>query len=255
VLEHTGPAIALLLGGGAGLIALNGDRSSRARTAMLAVAALTFGTLALAWLVSQPSPAWALRYFAVLVAPLLLLAAIGLARAGNLGLVALAVVLLFWFEPSGPPVDHKGNVAEVVSKLERQLEPNDLVIVTHPERVPLLDYYIDPKVTYADPLGIPRDTGLMDWRDALHRLENVTVKDNLMPLLDSLRPGARVLLVSPVTNNSKSWDAPWTSLVRKRSGQWGRAIEKDNRFVRTASWPPPERRVGSGIRAVLYVKS
>ena len=50
-------------------------------------------TLAVAWLVSQVSPAWTTRYLGVLLGPMLLIAALGLARAGALGLVALVIIL------------------------------------------------------------------------------------------------------------------------------------------------------------------
>ena len=41
----------------------------------------------------RSSPAWTTRYLGVSLGPMILLAALGLARAGNLGLVALAIVL------------------------------------------------------------------------------------------------------------------------------------------------------------------
>ena len=47
------------------------------------------GTPALAWLLSQASPAWANRYLAVALPPFLLLAAGGLANAKRLGVVGL----------------------------------------------------------------------------------------------------------------------------------------------------------------------
>ena len=63
-------------------------------------------TVVLAWLSSQLSPAWASRYLAVGVAPLLLVASAGLARAGKLGIAGLivaAVVMLVLPHVIGAP--------------------------------------------------------------------------------------------------------------------------------------------------------
>ena len=53
------------------------------RTAVLAGAVTVLATLAVAWLVSQVSPAWTTRYLGVLLGPMLLIAALGLARAAR----------------------------------------------------------------------------------------------------------------------------------------------------------------------------
>ena len=60
---------------------------------MLTALSLGVATLAVAWLFSQVSPAWTTRYLGVALGPIFLLASVGLARAGNLGLVALVIVL------------------------------------------------------------------------------------------------------------------------------------------------------------------
>ena len=46
-------------------------------------------TVIFAWLSAQASPAWAVRYLAAALPPLVLLCAAGLAHAGRLGLVGL----------------------------------------------------------------------------------------------------------------------------------------------------------------------
>ncbi len=45
---------------------------------------------------SQFSPSWTTRYFAVVVGPLLVLAARGVVRAGRFGVAALVIVVFFW---------------------------------------------------------------------------------------------------------------------------------------------------------------
>jgi mannosyltransferase len=257
VLNGNGPAIAALLGTGAGFVA--GLRSERLRTRTALIATLTLGlaTLVLAFASSQVSPAWALRYFAVLIGPLLLLAAAGLARASGLGLAVLVLLVLFWVDLSGNDSDYKSNLRGVVVQFEDRLRPGDLVLSTHPERLPNIHYYLGDRVRYATSLDPSPDPRAMDWRDALDRLEAARVPGPLAPVLDSLPRGSRLLLVQPATNTGKSWDAPWTSLVKHRAREWGRFLAHDERFKRVGSAPPPERarKLNIGVRAVLYTKS
>ena len=100
----------------------------------------------------------------------------------------------------------------------------------------------------------------MDWRDSQEKLEDATPAKNLTPLLDRLPRSRRVLLVHPVTSNLGDWDAPWTSLVRRRAAQWGQAMELDRRFKRDESVPNGavptfyRRATRIGVRGVLYTK-
>ena len=58
-------------------------------------------------------PAWTTRYLGVLLGPMLLIAALGLARAGNLGLVALVIVLGIWAIPRSYGLENKSNAADL----------------------------------------------------------------------------------------------------------------------------------------------
>jgi len=108
----------------------------------------------------------------------------------------------------------------------------------------------------AEPRGPIETKGVMDWRDVQDRLEDATPEKNLKPLLDSLPRSQRVLLVYPVTTDIGNWDAPWTSLVRRRAAQWGRALELDRRFEFEGYAPAFYRRSGRiGVRGVLYTKT
>ena len=80
---------------------------------MLAGAVTVLGTLAVAWLVSQVSPAWTTRYLGVLLGPMLLVAALGLARAGLLGLVALVIILGIWAIPRSYGLENKSNASDL----------------------------------------------------------------------------------------------------------------------------------------------
>src|SRR4051794_12176236 len=101
------PQIVLLICAGAGLLALLKPRGETQRfsergRAVVALAILAAGTVVLAWLASQVSPAWANRSLAVALPPFLLIAAGGLAFAGRLGLVGLGLVLVMWVQDTAP---------------------------------------------------------------------------------------------------------------------------------------------------------
>ena len=243
-------AIALLLVAGTGLAAIVTRPGGPVRTAAFALTALGAGTLILGWLSSQISPAWAIRYLAVVLGPLLLLASLGLSRAGRFGLVGVALVLLLWVDFRAG--DSKSNVREVATASAPRLAPGDVVVSTHPEQVPVLRYYLPEGLRYFTPLGRVPDARVMDWRDALSRLEARRPQKTLVPLLDRLPPGRRLLFVRPITNRG-GWDAPWTQLVRRRSAQWRRVLAKDDRFASDPVMPPsdPGRRKHQ-LRAVLY---
>jgi hypothetical protein len=247
-------AVALVLGGGTGLAAMLTHRRGAERTAVLALLILPVVAIFLAWAVSQVSPAWAHRYLAVLLGPLLLLFGVVLARAGRLGLAALALIAIFWVIQQ--PFDDKSNARSVAAQAGERLRPGDLVISTHPEQVPVLLYYLPPGLMYATTLGPVEDPRIMDWRDALSRLELSTPATDLQPELDRLAVGTRVLLVRPLIGEGIAWDAPWTRLVRRRSAEWGSAMGGDRRFRRLAAFPReyPEL-LPRGVRAVLYTKT
>ena len=95
----------------------------------------------------------------------------------------------------------------------------------------------------------------MDWRDALPRLERTRPGSSLVPVLDSLAAGSRVLLVQPDVGDGGRWQAPWTSLVVQRTGEWADALEADARFRvvdGTAAGPATTR---TSIRLTLYRKA
>jgi mannosyltransferase len=248
--------VALLLGAGAGLATLfsraGGRLSPAARTAacLLAIAVLT---VVLAWLASQVSPAWANRYLAVGVAPLLLVAAAGLANAGRLGIAALIVAAAL--AAGNTPPDDKSNVRDVAEAIGPSLRRGDLVVSTQPEQVSVLAYYLPDGLRYATLTGPVRDTGVTDWRDGPERLAATSARRDFKPLLDSLEPGQRLVLVQPIIFDLRRWQAPWTELVRKRSEEWQQYLTNDRRFGVSAIEPPspPELRPNP-VRATVSVK-
>ncbi|MDP9385291.1 MAG: hypothetical protein M3P50_08680, partial [Actinomycetota bacterium] len=216
----------------------------------LAVAVVT---IVLAWAASQISPVWAFRYLAVALAPFLLLSALGLARAGRLGLVGFALVALIWSGSTGR--SEKSNVRAVSESLAPGLRPGDLVISTQPEQIPVLVHYLPEGLRWATIWGPVADVGITDWRDGVERLEASTASRDLRPLLDDLEPGRRLVLIQPTIYDVERWSAPWTELVRVRSEEWSRALGQDRRFRVSAIYPPsPFPEHPNPVRATVLVK-
>jgi mannosyltransferase len=256
------PTVALVLAGGSGLAAVLARRvEDKERTAVLAGAVTVLGTLAVAWLVSQVSPAWTTRYLGVLLGPMLLIAALGIARAGTLGIVALVIILGIWAIPRSYGLENKSNASDLRRDAVPELREGDLVLSMQPEQGPLLAYHLEdlggaPKLQFGSPLGLMENDRVMDWTDGFERLEEATPATNLTPLLDSLPTGGRVLIVHPVTSRADDWDAPWTQLVRRRAAQWGAALAADERFEKVGPVPRNYRRATRiGVRGVLYEKT
>jgi mannosyltransferase len=254
-------AVSLVLAGGSGLAAvLQGRTTERERRAIFAAAALCIGTLAVAWSFSQVSPAWTTRYLGVALGPILLLASLGLSRAGTLGLVALAIVLAIWSIPHTYDLKNKSNASDLRNAAAPRLHRGDLVISMQPEQTPLLEYHLADLghvkgLSWATPLGAVHNPHVMDWTDSQDRLKKATVATNLEPLLAKLPRSARVLLVDPVTERVDDWDARWTQLVRRRSAQWGYAVATDPRFKQIGVVPTNYRHATRiGVRGVLYEK-
>ena len=253
--------LGLLLAGGAGLAAIaqrGADERAptaqvaRDRTAVWALITIPLAGLALAWLASQASPAFAGRYFAILVGPLLLLSGIGLSRSGRMGLIALAFILVLWFDPRTHQLRSKSDARTVAARISSSVQAGDLVVSVHPEQAPLLHYYFPPNLRYATALGPMPDPGVFDWRDALDRLRAAHPTPTLHGLVRTMHPGQTLILTLPIIRTAR-WGAPWTALVKKRSSQWQSAADRDPRLRRLGRQPDLDGvRPPRGVRVVLY---
>jgi uncharacterized membrane protein len=224
-------------------------------TLLFTLIALPTITLLLAWLASQITPAFVARYFAPVLAAILLLAAWGCARAGIVGLVAIGLSVAFIANLSSYAPSYKSDMRDVAGEMAPYLHRGDLVISGQPEQVPLAYYYLPAGLRYATPTGMVSDPSYMDWVDALTRLQQAQASHTLIPLLASLRVGQQVLFMRPLTEGVKNWKAPWTQLVRRRSAQWGAILLADRSF--RAVWVAPHNYRGAccvGDSAVLYQK-
>lgn len=248
---------ALVLAAAIGLAALwaRGRRSSREGLTMWTLMIFPTGTLAFGWVVSRFSPAWQYRYFAPILAALLLLAAWGLARARGVGLIALALVVIFWANPTSFTPQYKSDMRDISGEMSQYLHQGDLVVVGQPEQVPLAWYYLPAGLRFADLTGPTSDPQSMNWVHALPRLQHANPQATLAPLIDTLKPGQQILFVRPMTEGAKSWEAPWTQLVRRRSAQWGAILSADRGLQPV--WVAPHNYRGAccvGNSAVLYKK-
>jgi mannosyltransferase len=234
------------------LIALPAADSDRRRDAVAAVALaiLAFGTLLIAWLYAKTTPAWAGRYLAVIVGPLIVLVAMGLARARGLGVVALVFVCLFWvLDPRPPSRDAKSNVAALARVMNPHTAATTLVLSTQPEQVPTLAYYMPQITHFGTPLGPVPDPRVVDWRNALARFEHARTATVLAPMIRSLAPGQRVLLVVP-TSFAKT--PPWMKLIHRESTGWLHYLRRDRRLRLLKASAPYQYRANVAVGGYLF---
>jgi mannosyltransferase len=250
-------ALLLLVVGLGGLMTMRARGESPERLRAVRALAVTIGVaVVLAWLASQASPAWATRYFSVFIGPALLLAGAGLVRFGKVGLIALAVILVLWFDPRERQIRGKSDAYRVARTLKDQglIAKGDTVLAVHPEYGPAMRYYLGGGYQWADALGPVSDNRVFDWRDALDRFKAAGPKRTLAKIEPSIKPGQHLILIMPIIRTA-SWGAPWTSEIRHRAPQWERAVNQDPHFVRIGPVPSFKRRaLPRGVRAIVYLR-
>lgn len=145
------------------------------------------------------------RYLAAALGPLLILAAIGLARGGRVALATLWVAAILT-APIGTkgPLYTKSNVQAVALRVAPDLRPRDLVILPDFQMVPLFAHYLPPGLEYANAAGLVPDENIVDWRHSRERFLQQDPKRALAPLLDRLPPGAHLLLACPPVGSSQN---------------------------------------------------
>jgi mannosyltransferase len=248
----------LLLAAGAGIVALWRSERFDRRVTIPVLLVMTILPVLIPWLASQSNPAWATRYLAVTLGPLLLLGALGLRRAGWLGAAGTVLIVLMWIGSSAP--SWKTNVAEVSGTVSPQLKAGDLVVATQPEMVPVLSYYlhdnIDPHtLTVITPLGPTKDLGITDWRDGVKVFDRTTVNDALLPDIAKLPVGAHVLLVTPIISDKSHWKAPWTKRVADRTIEYEGILRGDPRLQLDAIVPQDQDDPGPNpAQGLLFTK-
>ncbi len=250
---------ALAISAALGLLPLLARRSRRTpeATMMWALIAVPVTVIVLARISSLISPTWVTRYFAPLVAPLLLLAAFSSARAGIMGLVAVGLSIVFVADPASFSPQYKSDMRDVAGELAPYLRPGDLVLVAEPEQSPLAWYYLPGGLRFATTTGAVKDPSSMNWADAYRRLSAATPRSTLTTLVASLRAGQRLVYTRPLTEGAKEWSSSWSALVRRRAAQWGALISLDPQLKPIAGALAPHNYRGSccvADSAVVYIK-
>jgi hypothetical protein len=258
LLGGQGVTAVLGLGVVAGLAPLLARRYRRSPEATLlwTLIVLPLATLAVAWLASQFNPAFVSRYFAPVLASMLLLAAWGCARSGALGWVMIVLSVIFLLNETPYVHPFKSDMRDVSGEMTSLLHRGDLVVVGQPEQVSLAYYYLPDGLRYANTIGPVDDPTYMNWVNALSRLRRAGPAATLGPLVAGLKPGQQLLYVRPLTEGAENWKAPWTRLVRRRSAQWG-ALLAANGQLKEVAWAPHNYRGDCcvGDSAILYRKT
>jgi hypothetical protein len=228
--------------------ALRGANPQRERAVVLL--GVAGATVVVAWAASHLQPAWALRYLAVALGPLLLGGAAALATGGRGTAIAVTVVAASWLLWQPPPV--KSNVRTVAQRVAPALRPGDAVLAVAPEVVPNLAYYLPPGLRYSTPAGRVTDTGVTDWRNLVTRIRRTPPQRVLATALAGLRRGDHLVLVTPIVHPPFS-PAPLARAERVRSRELRALVEADARLVPVADAPAsvwPRRR--SQVRAEVF---
>ncbi len=200
--------------------------------AVVALAVALVVSMVVAWMASLVQPAWAGRYFGLFLPLAVLLAALGVAREGRRGTLALGLIAVLATQPftkfpgvgSGP--QQKSNMRRAVVYVDELASAGDLVISTQIEAVPLLRYYLGPTLGYADPTGVVEDPTVVDWRHATERLEAASPVTGLAPLVDDLDVGGHVLLVCPRTDIDED-SLDWFVLMERHCRSLRAALDDD----------------------------
>jgi 4-amino-4-deoxy-L-arabinose transferase-like glycosyltransferase len=249
---------ALFLAAGTGLVNLFRRPKRRDQAAVAVLVTITVVLIGTAWINSHIHPAWQTRYFATLVATLMVLAGLGLARAGQLGVVGLCLVTVLMGNPisriSGYDQSKKANVKGVAAAVAPKLYAGDAIVSIQPEQVPVLAYYLPTGLKYYTSMGPFPDVTIMDWRDVAARLKASSVKTDLLPIVASLKPGQHLVLVSPTQVVSSS-DSDLTSYFKDMKAlnkQWRQTLDKDPSLKQTFM-DPPKGHVPDGVSVQMFI--
>lgn len=236
-----------------------GRRREPEAVALYALLTMAVATLLFGFIANFAAPVLIYRYFAMTTAAILLLAALCAARTKIVGLVAVALVIIFCVDPAAFASSHPSNMNEVAGQLGGGLHRGDVVAVAQPEAAPLAWYYLPGSLRWESTLGPVHDPRYMNWDDALTRLRDAAPGPTLGRLVASLRPGQQLLYIRPLTEGARNWKAPWSSLVQLRAAQWGQLLSNDvARGTLTQVSSAPENYPGDccvASSAVLYRKS
>lgn len=195
--------------------------------ALFALIAIGAATILFALVANLAAPVMNSRYLAPIAAVMLLLGALCAARTKLLGVVAVAVILIFCLDPAAFASSHPSNMNEVAAQLGGRLKHDDVVLSAQPEATPLAWYYLPSGLRFDTTIGPVSDPRYMNWDNAQSRLERTTPGPALARIVASLAPGQQLLYIRPLTEGEKNWRSTWATLVRRRAAQWGQLLSQD----------------------------
>lgn len=232
-------------------------RAGRPATLMWTLGAVIAGSVLLAGVGTIFVSSWAARYLGPVAVALLLVASIGCARSGAVGLVALVLTCAFLVDTASFIAPYKSDMRDVSGELSGELRPGDVVFVAQPEQTPLAWYYLPGHLRYETALGPDPHPSYMNWDDAYTRLEDADPAVLAPRLIASLRPGERLIVIRPLTEGQQAWALPWSSLVRRRAAQWGALLAANASLTPLPGAVAPHSYRGScctASSAIVYVK-
>jgi mannosyltransferase len=224
-----------------------------------AIIAIPAVALAVGRIVGFFVPIWAWRYFAPIVAPLLLLGGLATARARIVGVAAIFFCVAFLANAGSFAPSFKSDMKDIAAEMTPLLHNGDLVVVAQPEQAPLAWYYLPAGLQYATTLGPAKDPSVVNWMGAMGRLQDDNPRATVSRLVASLKPGQQLLYLRPLTEGAKNWNAAWPALVRRRSAQWGQVLQDDqaNGTLKPVATAPHNYRSACCVAsaAALYQKA
>ncbi len=222
--------IALGLGAAGALIALLRPPWTATSVAVAAAMVVVVVAVGAGWAASREASLWAYRYLAVVLGPILVLLAGGLARGGQLALGGLAVyaLLVAPIAVKTPPFK-KSNVKVVARATSAELRGGDLVVSDF-GRTPVLAYYLPDGLRYAETTGPVADERVSDQRHGVRRLLDGDPRATVAPLLDGLRVGGHVLVVCAPRTAEVPEYALLTVLAQQRCDEARALVAGDPRF-------------------------
>ncbi len=248
--------VALGLGAALGLMAVLQRPWRQVGRGTVAVAILPGVTVMIAWLISREESVWHARYLAVVLAPIALVLAVGVARGGQ---VALAGLVLYsaLTAPIGLRTEpnRKSDYKLIADHFSLQLQPGDLV-VTDFGRIPVLSLYMPPDLRYADATGPAADPSRTDQRDAFERLRAADQQALLPPLLTAVPAGGHILVVCAPLNRLTIADTEFVNLMYQRCNQAEDIIRATPGLRLVDQLDPDPRRpsIHTVVQSRLYAK-
>jgi hypothetical protein len=248
--------VALGLGAVLGLMTMLPRPLGRAARSTLAISLLPGITVALAWLISRQESVWHYRYLAVVLAPLVLVLAVGVARGGQVALAGL-VVYGALTAPIGVPLNptQKSDIKLVADHFGPQMQPGELV-VTDFGRIPVLSLYMPPGLRYADATGLAADPARTDQRDGVERLRAADQQALLAPLVAAMPVGGQVLVACAPLSGLTISDTEYVRLIFERCNQAEEVLQATPGLRLVDQLDPDLRRstIHAAVQGRLYAK-